>query len=98
MKGNPKRGEAVTAKFLLPPYALVHPPITVHPKPRGGRLRREAAPSSPVTCGVPVGAEEPDAQGGGLWGVGGAPGRALGRRSAFLPAPAASSKAFCGHV
>lgn len=54
--------------------------------PGAGGSAGKQRPGSPVTCGVPVGAEEPDAQGGGLWGWG-AIGGALGRRSAFLPAP-----------
>lgn len=77
--------------YLLVPSSL----STVQPKPWAGRFRREATPRQPRNLGVPVDAEAPDAPGSGLprWG------RALGRRSVFLPALlAARLKAFCGHL
>lgn len=65
MKGSPRR-DALTAKFLLPPYALVSGASTVGPKPRGGRcagnralftrVRKSPAPAEP---GCLVGEGEP---------------------------------------
>lgn len=57
---------------------------TVQSKPRAGHFNREVAPSQPCSLGVPVGAEDPEAPGGEWrwWG------RAPGRRSTFLRAPA----------
>lgn len=74
MKGSSRR-DALTAKFLLPPYALVSSASTVELKPGGGRCTRNRAPFARVrSSSVP----QPGWRGG--WGG------VTGRRAADLGA------------